>query len=83
MSTEAHPKLTASPPLPAPYGSKNAKNCLWAAQNLERMAMEETDPELRRLWLRASSIGRAKAGLPNYQLDPDKTFTPHEKGTES
>lgn len=51
--------------LAAAPGSATAKNYLWAAQNLERMAAEETDPELRRLWLKASAIGREKAKSPN------------------
>jgi hypothetical protein len=51
--------------LAAAHGSEKSRNYLWAAQNLERMAAEERDPELRLLWMRASAIGRAKAGSPN------------------
>jgi len=50
--------------------AETAKNYQWAADNLARMAAEETDPELRCLWLRAAAIGRekAKAGPPQETL---------------
>jgi len=70
ITPEAAPQpLTAEQPrrLAAVDGSATAKNYLWAAQNLERMAAEETDLELRRLWLKASAIGREKAKSPNGQ----------------
>ena len=67
-----------------PAGSATAKNYLLAAQNLERMAAEETDPELRLLWLKASAIGRARVKSPNDQAQrrPDNAAPSAKKSNE-
>lgn len=36
--------------------SEQVENLTWSAKILERMAREETVPELKRLWLKAAAI---------------------------